>query len=70
MTNKYGLDYKYFQRKLKLIIRDAKNYTPDEMARELARMSQAADKSVIQSEDEFYWQHPESIPDQPISEEL
>ena len=53
MSNEYGLDYKYFQGKLKLIVRDARNYTPDEMARELARMSKAADSSVILNEDEF-----------------
>tara|TARA_R110002153_G_scaffold156209_2_gene308304 strand:+ start:216 stop:407 length:192 start_codon:yes stop_codon:yes gene_type:complete len=53
MSNEYGLDCKYFQRKLKLIIRDAINYTPSEMARELARMSKAADSSVILNEEEF-----------------
>ena len=53
MSNEYGLDYKYFQGKLKLIVRDARNYTPDEMARELARMSKAADSSVILNEEEF-----------------
>lgn len=45
--NEYGLDTQYFINKLSLIIRDAENYTPDEMARELARLSITADKAVI-----------------------
>jgi hypothetical protein len=47
MTNSYGLDVSYFEGKLKLVLRDIKNYTPDELARELARYSVAADKAVI-----------------------
>jgi hypothetical protein len=53
MSNEYGLDYNYFQRKLELVVRDARNYTPDEMARELARLSKAADSNVILTESEF-----------------
>lgn len=52
MKNEYGLDVDYFQKKLKLIVRDADRYTPDEMARELARLSVTADKKVI-NEKEF-----------------
>jgi len=47
MANEYELDYKYFERKLQLIIRDASRYTPGEMARSLARLSATADKNVI-----------------------
>jgi hypothetical protein len=50
MSNEYGLDYKHFQRKLEFFVRDAKKYTPDEMARELASLSKAADSYVILGE--------------------
>lgn len=50
--NEYGLDANYFAEKLKLILRDISRYTPAEIARELARMSVTADKSVL-GEDEF-----------------
>lgn len=43
MSNEYGLDYEYFERKLKLVIRDAKMYTPDEMMRELSRLAYVAE---------------------------
>lgn len=52
MKNEYGLDVSYFEDKLKQIVRDVKNYTPDEMARALARLSVVADESVL-SEKEF-----------------
>lgn len=51
MTNEYGLDYSYFSGKLKLIVRDIRNYTPDELARELARLSFTADESVIKEKE-------------------
>ena len=57
MSNKYGLDYKYFQEKLELIIRDAPRYSPSEMARELARLSKTADDGVIYTEAEFNWEY-------------
>lgn len=47
MKNSYGLDVSYFKGKLELVLRDIKNYTPDELARELARYSSAADKTVM-----------------------
>lgn len=50
--NEYGLDANYFAEKLNRILRDVSRYTPAEMARELARMSITADKSVL-GEDEF-----------------
>lgn len=50
--NEYGLNVDYFRRYFELMIRDVRNYTPDEMARSLARMSVVADKEVIK-EDEF-----------------
>lgn len=50
--NEYGLDTSYFGRYFELMLRDHKNYTPDEMARSLLRMSLVADDKVIK-EDEF-----------------
>ena len=52
MANQYGLDVSYFKGKLELVLRDIKNYTPDELARELARLSVTADKAVVK-ENEF-----------------
>ncbi|MGB0662827.1 MAG: hypothetical protein ACPGMR_03455 [Pontibacterium sp.] len=52
MKNEYGLDVSYFEGKLNQIVRDVRNYTPDELARALARLSVAADESVI-NEKEF-----------------
>lgn len=51
-TNEYGLDSDYFRRKLERMLRDVNSYTPDEMARELARMARTADEAVL-SEPEF-----------------
>lgn len=53
MKNRYGLDKYYVECKIKLILRDIDNYTPDEFAREVARLSIWADESVIKNEDEF-----------------
>lgn len=39
MNNRYGLDEAYFSRKLKLILGDIDNYTPEELARELSRLA-------------------------------
>ena len=36
-TNEHGLDDRYFKEKLSLVARDAKNYTPHEMFRELSK---------------------------------
>jgi hypothetical protein len=33
-----GLDHHYFEKKLKLVVRDVKMYTPDEMFNELSRL--------------------------------
>ena len=46
-TNRYGLDASYLQQKLELLLRDADNYTPDEMARALARLAVVADSTVL-----------------------
>lgn len=51
-TNQYGLDTIYMRRKLELLVRDADNYKPDEMARALARLVVVADADVLQ-ESEF-----------------
>ncbi len=42
MDNNYGLDSRYFKEKLSLIVRDAGNYTPAEMYRELTRLAEVA----------------------------
>jgi len=42
-TNRHGLDQSYFTDKLALIQRDIDNYTPAELARELARLAVTAD---------------------------
>lgn len=47
-VNSYGLDNDYFERKIAILHRDGlRNWTPDELARELARMSRTADASVM-----------------------
>lgn len=47
-TNQYGLDNDYFERKIAILHRDGlRNWKPDELARELARMSRTAAKSVM-----------------------
>ena len=51
-TNEYGLDVSYFKAKLQRILNEVERYTPDELARECARMSTAIDKAVV-LEDEF-----------------
>lgn len=50
--NQYGLDASYFYGKLSMLLRDIRNYKPDEMARSLARLSITADEKVL-SETEF-----------------
>jgi phage anti-repressor protein len=52
LKNKYGLDVDYFRRYFELMARDVAMYTPDEMARSLARMSVVADEKVMK-ESEF-----------------
>jgi hypothetical protein len=52
MANEYGLDVSYFAGKLEMIQRDLSRYTPDELARALARLSATADSDVL-SEPEF-----------------
>ena len=47
MTNRHGLDVSYFSRKLNQLLRDIDNYTPNEFARVMARMSTVADKTVV-----------------------
>jgi len=47
MDNEYGLDANYFKNKLSLIARDADNYTPDEMYRELTRLAEVARPAQI-----------------------
>ena len=42
MGNEYGLDYKYFEKKLEGVVRDVKSYTPDEMFNELSRLMMVA----------------------------
>lgn len=39
-TNEYGLDIDYIGKNLKLLLRDIKNYRPDEMRRALNRLAE------------------------------
>ncbi|MNF15575.1 hypothetical protein D3C80_2182520 [compost metagenome] len=48
MTNAYGLDVDYFRRKMERMLVGLDRYTPDEFARECARMSRTADDRVLQ----------------------
>lgn len=45
--NRYGLDVSYFNRWFGRVFNDLSNYMPSEFARELARMSKAADSDVV-----------------------
>lgn len=40
--NQFGLDNRYFSEQLRLIVRDAHRYTPDEMGRALRRLANVA----------------------------
>lgn len=67
MKNRYGVDSSYFTSKLALVIRDIADYTPDELARELARLSATADSNVL-AEDEFQpLGRSEQLPAKPIA---
>lgn len=45
--NRYGADCAYFKGRMQLLMRDMDNFRPDELARELARMSRTADAAVM-----------------------
>lgn len=46
--NRHGLDHDYFERKIAILHRDGlANWTPEELARELARMSKTASAEVM-----------------------
>lgn len=51
-TNVHGLDVHYFRTKMERMLRTLGSYTPDEFARECARMSMTADATVL-NEPEF-----------------
>lgn len=46
MSNEYGLDSHYFNKKLKCAVRDVESYTPDEMFNELSRLMMVAAKQA------------------------
>lgn len=50
--NRHGVDTSYFRSWFDRSLKDLSNYKPDELARELARMSRTADSKVL-LEDEF-----------------
>ncbi|MGU5685240.1 hypothetical protein ACV1DN_13610 [Aeromonas allosaccharophila] len=52
MTNEYGLDVDYFRKRLKRVLRGIERYTPEELARELARTAATASQEVL-NEPEF-----------------
>jgi hypothetical protein len=41
--NKYSLDSRYFKEKLGQLVRDADNYTPQEMSNALSSLKEVAD---------------------------
>ena len=47
MKNRYGVDTSYFRKWFDRALTNLADYKPDELARELARMSKAADSSVV-----------------------
>lgn len=48
MNNRYGLDDQYFRKWMKRVLASGlEHYTPQELARELARMSKAAAPEVM-----------------------
>lgn len=51
-TNSFGLDVAYFSDKLGLVLRDLGNFTPEELARALARLARTACAEVL-GEEEF-----------------
>ncbi len=46
-TNSFGLDAAYFSDKLSLVLRDLGHFTPEELARALARMARTACEGVL-----------------------
>lgn len=46
-TNSFGLDAAYFSDKLSLVLRDLGHFTPEELARTLARMARTACEGVL-----------------------
>ena len=51
--NRKTFDRDYFSRKLARLLRDIPKLQPDQLARELARLSRDADPQVLLSEAEF-----------------
>ena len=50
--NKYGLDVDYFSKKLSLIVRDIRFYTPEELSRcliDLAKVTNADESTIKQA---------------------
>lgn len=45
--NRFGVDVTYFRRWFDRSLKNLADYTPDELARELARMSRTADSKVL-----------------------
>jgi len=47
--NRYGLDSRYFKEKLGQLVRDADNYTPNEMSLALGRLKEVAEVAVVKA---------------------
>ncbi|SEQ89760.1 Protein of unknown function [Azotobacter beijerinckii] len=58
LRNRHGIDAAYFDKKLTLLVRDFDSFTPDELARSLARLAKVADADVL-NEAEFVTIHPQ-----------
>ncbi|GLX85064.1 hypothetical protein tloyanaT_13160 [Thalassotalea loyana] len=54
MKNEYGLDDHYFAKKLGLVLRDVKHYTPDEMFRELTALAEVAKRQAAEQREFLY----------------
>ncbi len=48
--NKHGLDARYFKEKLGQLVRDADNYTPEEMQIALNRLARVANNKIHRRE--------------------
>lgn len=46
-VNRYGVDRDYFTKNLQILIRDMRDYKPDELARSLGRLAMAADTETM-----------------------
>lgn len=63
MTNRFGVDTDYFTEKLGILIRDMGDYTPEELARSLARLANTSSCDVLQEAEFRPASNPAPIPE-------